>query len=155
MTTRSVYYKTGYRHQLEEDFELYVAGDGIFPTSPGGNEYVQLTIDGRLIIRKGYAWDGASGPAINTTSFVRPSLVHDALYQLLRMGIVTDRLAADKLLGKMLREDMLIIANRQPWYSRWPRKWLAAVRPIWVELAVRWFGGMAIQLHDDEILTAP
>lgn len=155
MTTRVVYYRTGYRHQLAEDFELDVSEHGIFSDSPGGNDYVQLTLDGCLIVRKGYAWDGASGPAINTKSFVRPSLVHDALYQLIRMEVFTDRLAADKLLGKMLREDSMIIADRQPWYARWPLKALAVVRPLWVEAAVRWFGGMAINLHADEILTAP
>lgn len=157
MTTRVVYYRTGYRHQLAEDFEIYVASAGIFPTEPGGNEYVQLTIDGRLMISKGYAWDGASGPAINTTSFVRPSLVHDALYQLIRLGVVPRecRAASDKLLGHMLREDSLVIANRQPWFARWPLTIVAYVRPVWVEAAVRIGGGIAMDHHSDDILTAP
>lgn len=155
MTTVNVYYRTGYRHQLAEDYEIYVAKHGIFPTSPGGNDYVFLTIDGRLMISKGYAWDGASGPAINTRSFVRPSLVHDALYQLIRLGIVTDRLAADKLLGTMLREDMLVEANRHPWYSRWAIQAFSVVRPLWVVAAVRLGGGMALSMSSEEILTAP
>lgn len=157
MTTRVVYYRTGYRHQLAEDFELDVSEYGIFPHSPGGNDYVQLTLGGDLHISKGYAWDGASGPAINTTSFVRPSLVHDALYQLIRMGVVPRdcRAAADRLLGQMLREDSLIIANRQPWFARWPLTVVAYIRPVWVEAAVRIGGGIAMDHHADDILTAP
>lgn len=38
-----------------------------------------------LIIRKGYCWDGATC-AIDTNDFMIASLVHDALYQLIRAG---------------------------------------------------------------------
>lgn len=49
--------------------------------------FVQIYPDGRLVIKKGYAWDGPSGPSIDTKNFMRGSLVHDALYQLLRYNI--------------------------------------------------------------------
>lgn len=154
---QTVHYKTGYRHQLEKEYEQYVAKDGIFPVAPGGNKFVWLTIDGRLIIREGYAWDGASGPAINTKSFVRPSLPHDANYQLWRLGVIDDagRAAADKLLGRMLRHDSLIIAERYKWPARWALKVLAYARPVWVEAAVSWFGGAYLRANKDEVLTAP
>jgi hypothetical protein len=32
----------------------------------------------------GYAWDGPSGPVLDTVENMRGSLIHDALYQLLR-----------------------------------------------------------------------
>lgn len=152
-----VYYRTGFRHQLSRDFSMYVARFGIFPLEPGGNEFVQLTIDGRLIVRKHYAWDGASGPALNDRAFVRPSLVHDALYQLIREGVIGQdgRRLADRLLRKMLRKDMLIIARRLPFAQRWAMRALAMVRPEWVKLAVRLGGGVAMAMHSDEILTAP
>lgn len=35
-------------------------------------------------IRHGYCWDGPSGPTIDTDSFMRGSLFHDAWYQLFR-----------------------------------------------------------------------
>jgi hypothetical protein len=35
---------------------------------------------------KGYAWNGPSGPTLDTRNFMRGSLVHDALYQLMREG---------------------------------------------------------------------
>ena len=37
-----------------------------------------------LYISKGYSWDGPSGPAIDTPDWIKASLVHDALYQLIR-----------------------------------------------------------------------
>ncbi len=156
---QTVHYKTGYRHQLEKEYEQWVAKDGIFPVNgPGGNKFVWLTIDGRLIIREGYAWDGASGPAVNTKSFVRPSLPHDALYQLRRLGVIDDagKAAADKLLGRMLRHDSLIIANRYQYLpARWALKAIAYTRPVWVEAAVSWFGTAYMHANKDAVLTAP
>lgn len=49
--------------------------------------FVELSTDGRLFILPGYAWDGPSGPlTMHTKTFMRASMVHDALYQLLRSG---------------------------------------------------------------------
>lgn len=39
-----------------------------------------------LFIRSGYAWDGASGPTIDTKDTQTASLVHDALWQLIASG---------------------------------------------------------------------
>ncbi len=51
----------------------------------GESEFITLK-DGILTIRRGYSWDGASGPSFDTPSFRRAALVHDALYQLIREG---------------------------------------------------------------------
>ena len=148
-----VHYRTGYRHQLVLPYEQRTMLLGF----TGGNQYVSIDAEGLLTIAAGYAWDGASGPAFNDPSFVRPSLVHDALYQLIREGVLprTAREFADRLLGEMLRDDMRTIADRHPFYLRWPLKALSAVRPLWVEAAVRLGGGVAMAMHSDEILTAP
>jgi hypothetical protein len=83
---------------------------------------------GRLTIKKGYAFDGPSGPTFDTKSFMRGSLVHDALYQLIREGKIDQscRADADKLLRKICREDGM--------------SWL---RSRWVYHSVRMFGGAA------------
>jgi len=39
-----------------------------------------------LLIKNGYAWDGASGPTIDTRDTQTASLVHDALWQLIASG---------------------------------------------------------------------
>lgn len=133
-------YSDGYKFQLEEDYQH---ATGITPAAPGGNRFVQLTLDGVLLIRAGYAWDGASGPAIDTPSFMRGSLVHDALYQLIRLGVVTKaggRLQADQLLREIVLEDGMLR----------PRAW-------WVYQGVRIFGGQYLRGagNGNTILTAP
>ncbi|HAX23046.1 MAG TPA: hypothetical protein DCY64_22515 [Hydrogenophaga sp.] len=152
-----VRYRSGYRYVLDEQYEQYVASAGIFPVEPGGNEFVQLTIDGRLIMRRWYAWDGASGPAYNDKAFVRPSLTHDGLCQLWQLGIVDDagRAAADKLLGKMLRHDMQIVAARMPWVTRKAFTALSYVRPLWVVRGVSWYSEHIANKDPGEVLTAP
>lgn len=153
----TIYYRTGYRHVLDRTHEQWVAGAGIFPSEPGGNAFVHLTIDGRLIIRENYAWDGASGPALNDRSFVRPSLVHDAGCQLWELGVIdkAGRAAFDRLLGQMLRQDMQIIAARMPWLPRVAFKALSYVRPLWVVYGVSWYTEHIASKDPDKVLTAP
>ena len=72
-----------------------------------------------LVIRRGYKWDGPSGPTIDTDSFMRGSLVHDVLYQAIRDGWGDSRLEhrklADQILYKICREDGM---NRiRAWYT--------------------------------------
>ena len=65
---------------------------------------------GPLDIAAGYAWDGARGPAINTKNWLRASLVHDALYQLMRSGEMDSaryRLIVDQIMLEMLLEDRM------------------------------------------------
>lgn len=133
-------YTDGYKFQLEEDYEHQT---GITPAAPGGNRFVHITLDGLLIIRAGYAWDGASGPAIDTPTFIRGSLVHDALYQLMRLGVVPKdggRLQADQLLRQIVLED-----------GMW------SVRAWWVYQGVRIFGGQYMRGpgNGNTVLTAP
>ncbi|MCJ7777645.1 MAG: DUF1353 domain-containing protein [Sedimentisphaerales bacterium] len=71
-------------------------------------EYISLWDNGQLFIKLRYAWDGASGPAFDTKTIMRGSLVHDALYQLMRDGLLDRkkyRPYADKLLREICLED--------------------------------------------------
>lgn len=98
-------YKDGYKYQLQAD---YVSNIGIKPDHPVDLKYVALSEDGKITIRNGYAWDGPSGPTIDTLNFMRGSLVHDALYQLMREGELDARAwkdPADRLLQRMCKED--------------------------------------------------
>lgn len=100
---KSISYKTGYKYQLASEYKINIgtkfSKDIIF-------DWVSLLKDGTLIISKGYAWDGASG-AFDTKSILRASLVHDALYQLIRLKLIPEstRDLADKLLQKLCIED--------------------------------------------------
>lgn len=86
-----------------------------------GVRWVSLTGDGLIHIARGYAWDGASGPALDTMSFARASLVHDALYQLIAEGelpLNPWKRHADAELYRIARED-----GMSWWRAR--RVWLA------------------------------
>ena len=41
-----------------------------------------------VVIHKGYAWDGPSGPTFDTPNFMLGSLVHDVFYQAMREGLL-------------------------------------------------------------------
>jgi len=80
-------------------------------------DFVQLTSKGKLTIKKGYAWDGPSGPTIDTKTFMRASLVHDALYQLMRLkrlDYTTHRSQADDLLKRQCIQDGM--CRFRAWY---------------------------------------
>lgn len=77
-----IHYRKGYKYQLAADYYHYLrVPTGAYVLT----EFVNLT-DDLLLIKKGYAWDGASGPTIDTKSSMRGSLVHDPLYQLMSEG---------------------------------------------------------------------
>lgn len=97
-----IFYRAGYKYQLEDPYTVVT---GI--TQAASIEFVTLTPDGVLIIESGYTWDGPSGPIPDTDSAMRGSLVHDALYELMRIGGLDRkwRHAADHLLHDICRED--------------------------------------------------
>jgi len=64
-------HKAGYKHQLEEPYVVDVA---ITPEEDVETDYLGLTTDGILTVKKGYAWDGPSGPTVDTLNFMRASL---------------------------------------------------------------------------------
>jgi hypothetical protein len=79
--------------------------------------FIGLTTEGELTVKNRYAWDGPSGPTIDTKSFMRGSLVHDALYQLMRekyLDYKKHRNYADELLRKMCLDDGMF--NFRAWY---------------------------------------
>lgn len=107
---------------LKPDTTITVSGNFAHGTNDK-KIFIALDRSGVLRIFKGYKWDGASGPTIDTPSTIRASLIHDALYQLIRMGhldIDIHREAADYEMDKILKQDGM-------WW--WRRKlWIRALR---------------------------
>ena len=104
---RKIYYKGGYKYRLDEYYRVDIP---VWPIKPVETEYIKLSLFGRLEIMEGYNWDGPSGPTFDTKNFMRPSLVHDALYQLMREGHLQGgnsptRKTIDKLLQRQCIED--------------------------------------------------
>jgi Protein of unknown function (DUF1353). len=101
-------FKDGYKYQLNEDYSIKIP---IYPHEAITTPFINLYEDGRLIIFKGYAWDGPSGPTIDTPSFMRGSLVHDALYQLMRESHLDHHIhreMADKILVTICLKDGML-----------------------------------------------
>jgi hypothetical protein len=75
-------YVEGFKYQLAEDVTIQTPIKGVRIDDP----YFTLAIDGTLTVRRGYAWDGASGPTYDSKSSMRASLVHDVFCQAMRDG---------------------------------------------------------------------
>lgn len=135
MANKKVKYKKGYKYQL---YETYIHSLRFTLPENKGNNYVQVGPRNTLIINKGYAWDGPSGPAIDTKDFMKGSLVHDALYGLISHGLIDNsyRKKADKELYMTCRDDGM--------------SW---IRAKWVFTAVKIFGG--IVMKKKKIIEAP
>ena len=102
---KCIAYNGGYKYQLKETYTLVI---DIKPARLIDTEYIKLNTDGVITISEGYAWDGPSGPTIDTLTFMRGSLIHDALYQLMRESYLDHQLyreAADRILQKICKED--------------------------------------------------
>ena len=144
-------YREGYKYVLAETYSIQT---DTRPATDIITEYITLTTAGLLTIMKGYAWDGASGPAIDTKDFIRPSLIHDAFYNLFRLRLLDLgwREAVDDLLQKMFLEDAKKV--KRPWYSGW-LKHLAPIRAWWIHRGVRLGGEASAKWQDEVILEAP
>jgi hypothetical protein len=122
-----IHYRGGYKYQLKKPVILLTR---VFPDEAKviGN-FVKLGEDGALEIGNGYAWDGPSGPTIDTKNFLRGSLVHDALYQLMREA------GLDKATWRKTADEELVRFCGLDGMSRL-RRW-------WVLKAVRRFADLA------------
>ncbi len=134
---KGIAYKGGYKYQLKEMFHVTI---DIKPVTAIYTDYIGLDTEGKLTISKGYAWDGPSGPTVDTLTFMRGSLVHDALYQLMRerhldRNIYRD--ASDRILQKICRED-----------GMW------SIRAAWVYQGVRLFADPAADPSANKPVTA-
>ncbi|MFA5804958.1 MAG: DUF1353 domain-containing protein [Melioribacteraceae bacterium] len=133
---KCITYRGGYKYQIKETYTVQIE---ITPTVNINTEYIQLDTDGNLTLTKGYAWDGPSGPTIDTLTFMRGSLIHDALYQLMREEFLDHkfyRRTADVILRKICREDGM-------WF----------LRAWWVYAGVRLFADPAADPADKRPLT--
>lgn len=133
-----ILYSEGWKYRLEAQYEDVIP---LRPPESIKTDYVVLLHNGYFVIRKGFAWDGPSGPAIDTATFMRASMVHDSLYGLLRSGLLPAMFKdqADVLLRVMCIED-----GMNP------------IRAWWVYTAVKTFAKRATTPEGESpILTAP
>lgn len=123
---------------LEKDHTTQTAIFGCyFQTSWG-----RLTEDGLFTLYAGFAWDGASGPAIDRKENMRASCIHDGFFKAFREGLLPRRYRekADHEYVRRCEEDGMcdIVANMNEW-------------------ALHHFAASAVRLHSDPypVQTAP
>ena len=105
MTKGFIRYRSEYKYQLANLYQIEIP---ILPAETIETDFIKLGVDGELTVKKGYAWDGPSGPVIDTQENLRASLIHDALYQLMRrehLKARTHRKTADKVFRDICKED--------------------------------------------------
>jgi len=132
-----VKYRSSYKYQVYED-ETFLTGIKGFDVH---SDFIDLMPDGKLTCKKGYAWDGASGPTWDSKSSMRASLLHDAGYQLMREGhLPLDyKVVFDGLFYLTLIHDGMSRVRAYVWYK-----------------GVLLFGkGSTMPENDREILVAP
>jgi hypothetical protein len=143
-----IYYRAGYKYCLAKPAVLlFSAEDGLRPASLGRvceNDWAHLDFLGEgvfaLHIRKGYAWDGASGPARDTRSVMLPSLGHDCLYQFISGGLLHPAEAWVSAADVAFRHWYTEVTERQHRRGRWPlakiRSQVTRWRAAWMFWAV-------------------
>ena len=109
------YSKYKYKFKVEENFSIELP----FKIPDFEHEYASSK-DGILSVKKGYAWDGASGPVINTRDTLVASLVHDVLYQAMRLNLIKpskeNRKIADKNFFEILKMNGVNSFRSKVWY---------------------------------------
>lgn len=145
MPLPTMYYQDGYEKWLKEDYLIKL------PFSPDEDiitDWISFFKNGILLLKKGYAWDGASGPTIDTKNTVIASAVHDALYQLMRDDYLSREQYRDKA-------DALLIEHCMEATPSW-RKPIEWARFQYWYAGVRVFAGQAaLKGSNKPVKTAP
>ena len=155
MRAPHIHYKAGYLYQTNEGYAIQTGWRSAYGIRTGDG-YLELCPDGWLMIKKGYAWDGPSGPCKWLTllpiigwfyrwyllpQIMRGALVHDAFYQLMRSGLMgmDARGFADDVFRLIMIEDG----------TCWLRAW-------WIYQGVSWFAAYAARPSNRRpVLRAP
>jgi hypothetical protein len=133
----TIQYRKGYKYSLWETYRCSIGIVGYTVT----HRLFELTSTGILTVFADYPWDGPSGPTIDTPSFMRGSLIHDVLFEMLRLGLLPHDPCfhlANLELHKICLED---------------RMW--QFRSNYVFAAVERFGTASAALTPERIITAP
>src|SRR5574343_35553 len=107
----------GFKYQISEDFIIRLEGITI-DRDIIVEEFYEFYKDGTLILKRGFAWDGASGPTLDTKDTYIPSAVHDALYRMIRHGYLplSFKPIADKIFYELLLQYGMFKLRAYIWY---------------------------------------
>ncbi len=109
-------YRAGYKYQLAETVSIQTPITGVRIKE----EFFDLQENGVLTAYSGYAWDGASGPTIDTDDSMGPSLVHDVFCQAQRarqLDYEKYHAIVDAFFGRMCRDCGMWKVRAGAWHS--------------------------------------
>ena len=112
-----LFYTSGYKHQTSKEITVQTP---VKPLATIETFFLRLTFTGLLTLKRGFAWDGASGPTFPSKKGRGPSAVHDAFYKLFRMGLLDHKVwrpTVDELFYRQLRENGMNRFRARMWYK--------------------------------------
>jgi len=113
-------YWNGFKYVVAETFTVRTAIKGYSIAEPLST----LRKDGTLTVITGYAWDGNSGPCLDTRSSMEASCVHDVLCDYINHGLLP------ATLQPLVDQEYYTICVRKKMWWRIAR---------WRMLAIRWY----------------
>jgi len=109
------YKKINHKYKLTSPIQLQST---VYPLREIQTPFINLKPNGKLFIDVNYAWDGASGPTIDTDNTIVPSAGHDALFQLMRQNLI-DRdvwfLTANKDICRWMKDRKMSSLRANAW----------------------------------------
>jgi hypothetical protein len=126
---KTLFYKKGYKYWVTRPYRikldihpskiLYIS----FKTVDLKGNIVEIPMvtlnpSGLLIVYPSYVWDGASGPTWDTKNSMIGSLIHDVIYQLIRLGFIDSNYKeyADKILHDLCEADGMYSCRARLWW---------------------------------------
>lgn len=95
-------YTDGYKYQIRKNMRFALPPE--FQGIEIETDFIKLETC-LLTIRKGYAYNGASGPTFDTKNSMRPTAFHDAMCQLMAEGLLPREFSP--LVNELFRELLL------------------------------------------------
>lgn len=107
-----------YKYQVTKGFGFHSGIKGVRAVT----EYVSLYPDGLLLIGADYAWNGSNWSSDKHAKI--PSLVHDSLYQLMRLGLLsrTLRKKVDELYRDLYFAEAMSACSAKGWRRKLAEK---------------------------------
>ena len=113
---KSLQFSRGYKYWVRADYHIKL---NIIPYAPIDLPFIKMDMEGYTTICLGYAWNGASGPTWDTLNSMIGSLVHDVIYQLIRLGLIDSyyKEYGDQVLHDLCTDDGMYTWRADYW--RW------------------------------------
>jgi hypothetical protein len=119
-------YRDGYDGQIIKD-EIFQLPKELWPYDETKSDWITITINGKMTVKKGFCWDYATVPFTHWLSnkiagkkSKTPSLGHDALCKLKRNGLLPQdptRIHTDKYFHQLLLDRKFWKVRAWAWYK--------------------------------------